>query len=57
MAQVRDVWFCERLGLKRIGRMGPLCPGNTDLNSLGNGSGVVDLDPKVSGGTLDPAMI
>jgi hypothetical protein len=30
---------------------------SSDLNLLGNGQSVIDLDPKVSDGTLDPAMI
>jgi len=45
-----------RLGPKQMGRVGPLCPGTSDLNLLGNSEGVIDFDPKVSDGTLDPAM-
>jgi hypothetical protein len=43
----------QRLGPKQMGRVGALCP-NSDLNLLGNGQSVIDLDLKVSDGTLDP---
>jgi len=34
-----------------MSRVGRLCPGTSDLDFLGNGQGIIDLDPKVSDGT------
>jgi hypothetical protein len=39
-----------------MGRVGPLCPGTSDVNLLGKSQGVIDLDPEASHGILDPAM-
>src|SRR5262245_44584700 len=36
------------------GRTGPLCPGSSDLNFLGDLKGIVDIDTKMPHGAFDP---
>jgi len=50
------VSFWHDSALSGWAEWGPLCPGTSDVNLLGDSQGIVDLDPKVSHGTLDPAM-
>jgi hypothetical protein len=56
LLQRRNVSFWHDSALSRWAEWGPLCPGSSDVNLLGNSQGVIDLYPKVSHGTLDPAM-
>jgi hypothetical protein len=37
-----------------LGRAGPLCPGSSDLNFLGDLKGIVDLDTKIPHGAFNP---
>ena len=42
-----------RLGLRRLGRECPLCPGISDIHLLGDRQGIVDLDAEVADRALD----
>jgi hypothetical protein len=45
------------VGTKRpprvLGRAGPLCPGSSDLNFLGDLKGIVDLDTEIPHGAFN----
>ena len=41
---------------KRTGRACPLCPGRSDVNLFRYCQSIIDLDAKVSDGTLDLSM-
>jgi hypothetical protein len=45
-----------RLGLRRLARARPLCPGISDIHLLSNRQGVVDLDPEITDRALDLRM-
>ena len=39
-----------------LGRAGPLCPGSSDFNFLGDLKGIVDLDTKIPHGAFNLRM-
>jgi hypothetical protein len=38
---------------KELAELSPLCPGSSDVNLLGDGEGIVDLDAEIPHGALD----